>query len=70
MGWSRTYLQVHWLSDVVAGALLGIGISLLVFGAAQRTQPTPAIDPTRADAPERDTRRSDAEASDGPRAEG
>ena len=35
MAWSRTYLQVHWLSDVVAGALLGIGIALLVFGSAQ-----------------------------------
>jgi membrane-associated phospholipid phosphatase len=35
MAWSRTYLQVHWLSDVVAGALLGIGIALVVFGAAQ-----------------------------------
>jgi undecaprenyl-diphosphatase len=29
MAWSRTYLQVHWLSDVVAGSLLGAGIGLL-----------------------------------------
>jgi membrane-associated phospholipid phosphatase len=36
MSWSRTYLQVHWLSDVAAGSLLGIAISLLVFGCAQR----------------------------------
>jgi undecaprenyl-diphosphatase len=35
MAWSRTYLQVHWLSDVVAGSLLGIGIALLVLGGAQ-----------------------------------
>jgi len=35
MAWSRTYLQVHWLSDVVAGAALGIGVGLVVFGAAQ-----------------------------------
>ena len=35
MAWSRTYLQVHWLSDVVAGALLGIGVSLVVFAGAQ-----------------------------------
>jgi len=35
MAWSRTYLRAHWLSDVVAGALLGIGVALLVFGAAQ-----------------------------------
>ena len=35
MAWSRTYLQVHWLSDVVAGAMLGVGISLLVFSGAQ-----------------------------------
>jgi membrane-associated phospholipid phosphatase len=36
MAWSRTYLQVHWLSDVIAGALLGCGIALLVFGITQR----------------------------------
>ena len=36
MAWSRTYLQVHWLSDVTAGAMLGVGIALLVFGAVQQ----------------------------------
>lgn len=36
MAWSRTYLQVHWLSDVTAGALLGSGVSLLTFAIAQR----------------------------------
>jgi membrane-associated phospholipid phosphatase len=35
MAWSRTYLQVHWLSDVVAGSLLGIGVALAVFGGMQ-----------------------------------
>lgn len=39
MAWSRTYLQVHWLSDVVAGAALGIGVALMVFGAAQWRRP-------------------------------
>jgi undecaprenyl-diphosphatase len=34
MAWSRTYFQVHWLSDVVAGSLLGVGIALLVLGGA------------------------------------
>jgi membrane-associated phospholipid phosphatase len=32
MAWSRTYLQVHWLSDVGGGSMLGIGIALVVFG--------------------------------------
>lgn len=36
MAWSRTYLQVHWLTDVMAGALLGSSVSLLVFAIAQR----------------------------------
>jgi undecaprenyl-diphosphatase len=32
MAWSRTYLQVHWLSDVTAGAILGVAVALIVFG--------------------------------------
>ncbi|MGI9022806.1 MAG: phosphatase PAP2 family protein [Acidimicrobiales bacterium] len=28
MALSRTYLSVHWLSDVVTGALLGVGLAL------------------------------------------
>lgn len=32
MAWSRNYLLVHWLSDVVAGAVLGIAVALLVAG--------------------------------------
>jgi undecaprenyl-diphosphatase len=35
MAWSRTYLQVHWLSDVVAGSLLGIGVAFASFAAVQ-----------------------------------
>lgn len=35
MAWSRTYLQVHWLSDVLAGALLGLAVALVSFGGAQ-----------------------------------
>jgi membrane-associated phospholipid phosphatase len=35
MAWSRTYLQVHWLSDVVAGSVLGVGVALAVFGGTQ-----------------------------------
>jgi undecaprenyl-diphosphatase len=41
MAWSRTYLQVHWLSDAVAGAVLGIGITLLCFAAVQTIESRP-----------------------------
>jgi membrane-associated phospholipid phosphatase len=36
MGWSRTFLHVHWLSDVVAGGCLGAGVALVAFGLVQR----------------------------------
>jgi membrane-associated phospholipid phosphatase len=35
MAWSRTYLQVHWLLDVLGGSLLGAGVALFVFAAIQ-----------------------------------
>jgi undecaprenyl-diphosphatase len=35
MAWSRTYLQLHWLSDVVSGAVLGTGVTLASFALAQ-----------------------------------
>ena len=35
MAWSRTYLQVHWLTDVIAGAMLGVGVTLMIFGLTQ-----------------------------------
>jgi len=31
MMYSRTYLGAHWLSDTVAGALLGVGVVLLLW---------------------------------------
>jgi undecaprenyl-diphosphatase len=35
MAWSRTYLQVHWLTDALAGALLGIALALASFATTQ-----------------------------------
>lgn len=35
MAWSRTYLQVHWLLDVIAGSLLGTALALVLFAVAQ-----------------------------------
>ena len=39
MAWSRTYLQVHWLSDAVAGGVLGAGIALATFATGQILAP-------------------------------
>lgn len=35
MAWGRTYLQAHWLTDVVAGALLGVIAGTLVWYSIQ-----------------------------------
>ena len=35
MAWSRTYLQVHWLSDVLGGATLGLAVAFFSFGVVQ-----------------------------------
>jgi undecaprenyl-diphosphatase len=47
MAWSRTYLQVHWLSDVISGAILGIGVALVSFPLAQLIPSRPRETPTR-----------------------
>jgi len=53
MAWSRTYLQVHWLLDVVAGSLLGVGLTLVAFGLAQRVgrRASVAVAPPRRNRP-------------------
>jgi len=35
MAWSRSYLHAHWLSDVVAGAILGVGVAFLSLAVVQ-----------------------------------
>ena len=47
MAWSRTYLQLHWLSDVVSGALLGIGVTLASFALIQLIPPRSPATPSR-----------------------
>ncbi|MGN7948156.1 phosphatase PAP2 family protein [Microbacterium sp. 22215] len=36
MAWSRTFLEAHWLTDVLAGAVLGTSIALVVYWAVTR----------------------------------
>ena len=36
MAWGRTEIGAHWLSDVVAGALLGISLALIIDGLLTR----------------------------------
>ncbi|HEY0189282.1 MAG TPA: phosphatase PAP2 family protein [Cellulomonas sp.] len=39
MAFSRTYLQVHWLTDTLAGAALGTAVALLSVLVAERVRP-------------------------------
>jgi membrane-associated phospholipid phosphatase len=54
MMWSRTFLQAHWLSDVVAGLLEGVAVATLVWIAveaardrrATRAPTSPTLEPS------------------------
>ncbi|GLU90859.1 phosphatase PAP2 family protein [Agromyces sp. NBRC 114283] len=36
MAFTRTYLGVHWLTDTIAGALVGVGVALVVWAILAR----------------------------------
>jgi undecaprenyl-diphosphatase len=42
MAWSRTYLRVHWLFDVIGGAVGGAAVVMVVLGLIARRTRRPA----------------------------
>lgn len=43
MAWSRTYLEAHWLTDTIGGALLGTAAALLVWSAVATARLSPGV---------------------------
>ena len=37
MAWTRTYLHVHWLTDVIGGLCVGLGVGLFTLAWATAT---------------------------------
>lgn len=43
MAWSRAYLEAHWLTDTIGGALLGTAAALLVWSATATVRLPPGV---------------------------